>query len=71
MILLSSADFFSKATFFLKFSRILSECQTVLDPDQDQHSVGPDLDPKLFDILLILIWVKTVCEVYQQTTNVG
>ena len=26
-----------------------------LDPDQDRHSVGPDLDPKLFDTLIVLL----------------
>ena len=29
-------------------SGITSECETVLDPDQARHFVGPDLDPKLF-----------------------
>ena len=37
---------FSKSFFFLKIlSGIPSEGQAVLDPDQTQHFVGPDLDP--------------------------
>ena len=41
MILLSSADF-SKLTFKKILSGTLSESNG-LDPDQDRHSVGPDL----------------------------
>ena len=43
MLLLSSADFFQ-----VNFKKILSGTLSVsnsLDPDQAQHSVGPDLDP--------------------------
>ena len=34
-----------RITFSKKISGILSKCQNSLDPDQDQHSVGPDLGP--------------------------
>ena len=27
------------------FFKTQSECKTILDPDQDRHPVGPDLDP--------------------------
>ena len=37
---------FLKINFSEKFfSEIPSECQTVLDPGQAGHFVGPDLDP--------------------------
>ena len=49
-----------------------------LDPDQDQHSVGPDLGPnclqRLFaddNVLSVLIWVQTVCKGYQQMKKVA
>ena len=39
-----SMFFFSKSTLYRKIlSEIPAECQTVLDPDQDRGSVGPDL----------------------------
>ena len=40
MILLSYADFFSKFTFWNTI-RVTNS----VDPDQDRHSVGPDLVP--------------------------
>ena len=45
MLLLSSVDFFQNYPFQDVLSGTLPECQTFLDPDQDRHSVGPDLDP--------------------------
>ena len=40
MLLLSSADFFSKLTFWNTI-----RVSNGLDPDRDRHSVGPDLGP--------------------------
>ena len=46
ILLLSSADFFSKSTFYKKKSfRNNIRVSNGLDPDQDWHSVGPDLGP--------------------------
>ena len=53
-----------------------------LDPDQDRHFVGPDLDPNCLQRLstdytlegkelTLLIWVQTVCKDYQQITKVA
>ena len=42
---LSSAYFFQHQLFRNILSGIRSECQTGLDPDQAQPSVGPDLGP--------------------------
>ena len=43
---LSSADFFlSKLTFSKISFREAIRVSNGLDPDQDRHSVGPDLDP--------------------------
>ena len=44
MILLSSYDFF-KTNFFKKFFEHYIRVSNSLDPDQDRHPVGPDLDP--------------------------
>ena len=44
MLLLSSTDFVFKITFFPKILSENNQCHS-LDPDQDRHSVGPDLDP--------------------------
>ena len=44
---LSSADFF-KIKFLKKSFRNTTIVSKGLDPDQDRHSVGPDLGPKLF-----------------------
>ena len=44
MLLMSSADFFSKLTF-LKSSFRNIRVSNRLDPDQDQCSVGSDLGP--------------------------
>ena len=43
MLLSSSADFFQNKLFQKILSRTLSECQNVLDFEQDRHSVCPDL----------------------------
>ena len=52
MLLLLSADFFfSKFTFFKNFFQEHYQFRNTigvpnnLEPDQDRHSVGPDLDP--------------------------
>ena len=42
MLLLSSADFFFKISFFKK---LFQEHSGVFDPDQAQYSVGPYLGP--------------------------
>ena len=52
MLLLSSADFFSKLTFKKILSGILSECQTVLIQIRTD-SVGPDLGPNCFQRFFI------------------
>ena len=60
-MLLSSADFFSKSTFSkISFTNTIrdSECQTVWIQIRT-------------NIMLVLIWVQTVCKVYQQTTKVA
>ena len=41
----SASFFFSKLTFSRKSFRITIRVSNGLDPDQDQHSVGPDLGP--------------------------
>ena len=41
---LLSANFFSE----LFFSKHSCRVSNTLDPDQDRHNLGPDLDPKLF-----------------------
>ena len=59
MLLLSSADFFSKLTFQKKkISETLAEHQTVWIQVRT-------------DVLSVLIWVQTVCNAYQQTTEVA
>ena len=55
---LTSADFFQNQLFQKIISGIPSECQTVW------IQIRPD-------ILLILIWVQTVCKSYQQITLVS
>ena len=45
MLLLSSADFFSKLTFSKDSFRNTIRMSNSLDSDQDPHSVGPDLGP--------------------------
>ena len=45
MLLLSSADFFQKKFFSKTLSGTLSDIESnSLDPEQDRHFVGPDLD---------------------------
>ena len=57
MLLLSSADIFSKLTLKKIHSGTLSECQTVWIQIRT-------------DILSVLIWVQTVCQGYQHMTKV-
>ena len=45
MILLSSADFFQYQLFQKNSFKNTIKVSNGLDPDQDQHSVGPDLGP--------------------------
>ena len=45
MLLLSSADFFSKSLIQKVFHMNTIRVSNGLDPDQDQPSVGPDLGP--------------------------
>ena len=52
MILVSSADFFSKLTFSKNSFRNTIRVSNSLDPDQDLHSVGPDLGPNCLQRLL-------------------
>ena len=42
---LSSADFFKNT--FSKKNQEYHQCQNRLDPDQAQHSIGPDMDPSI------------------------
>ena len=56
MILLLSGDFFQNQLIRKNLSGIPSECKTV--------SINI-----WSDILLVLIWVQTVCKGYQQTTK--
>ena len=49
MLLLSSADFF-KINFKNSFRNII-RVSNHLDPDQDGHSVGPDLGPNSLRLL--------------------
>ena len=49
---------FFKINFFEKFFPELSECQTVWTQI-------------MTDIMLVLIWVQTVCKNYQQTTKIA
>ena len=58
MLLLSSGDFFQNQLFQKILSGTLSECQTVWIQIRT-------------DILLVLIWVQTVCKCNQQTTKVA
>ena len=45
MLLLLSADFFSKLTFSKQSFRNTIRVSNCLDPDQDRLNVGPDLGP--------------------------
>ena len=45
MLLLSSADFFSKLTFSKNSFRNTIRVSNGLDPDKDRRAVGPDLGP--------------------------
>ena len=51
MGLLSSADFF-KINFLKKFFQEHHQVSNILDPDQDQHCVVPDLGPNCLQRLL-------------------
>ena len=46
MLMLLSADFFSKSTFCKNSFRNTIRVSNFLDPDQARHFVGPDLGPK-------------------------
>ena len=61
---LSSADFFPKSTVSKNSFRNTIRVSNSLDLDQARHFVRPD-------ILSGLIWVQTVCKVYQPMTLVG
>ena len=43
--------FFSKLTFLKNYFMIYHFCVNSLDPDQDQHFVGPDLGPNCLQSL--------------------
>ena len=58
MFLLSSADFFQNLLFQKILSGTLWEYQTIWIQIRA-------------DILLVLIWVKTVCKGYQQMTKIA
>ena len=45
MLLLSSADFFSKSIFSKKTFKTTIRVTNGMDPDQDRHFVCPDLGP--------------------------
>ena len=45
MLLWSSADFFSKLTYSKNYFINIISMSNSLNPEQDQHSVGPDLGP--------------------------
>ena len=49
MLLLLSADFFSKFIFSKNLFKNTIRVSNNLDPDQDTHSVGPDLGPICLD----------------------
>ena len=51
MLLLSSVDFFLKINFFKNSFRSTIGVSNSLDPDKDQLSFGPDLDPNFFQRL--------------------
>ena len=51
MLLLLSADFFSKLTFSKYSSRNTRTVSNSLDQDKDPRFVGPDLDPNCFQRL--------------------
>ena len=54
------------------FCRLLITFENSLDPDQDQQNVGPDLDSKHFDILIVFLkefFEKVNFEKSQQMTT--
>ena len=51
MLLLLSADFFSKLNFSKNSFRKYIRVSKSLDPDQDKYSVGPDLGPNCLERL--------------------
>ena len=55
MLLLSASDFFSKLTFSNHSFRNTIIVSKGLDPDQDRHSVGPDLGPNCLQRLSLLL----------------
>ena len=54
MLMLASSDFFQILTFFQEHYQSVNN----LDPDQDQHSVGPNNGSKLF-AMIISRWQKS------------
>ena len=48
MLFFASAVFIKNCLFQKFLSETLSECQTFFYPDQDRHSVGPDLGTNCF-----------------------
>ena len=65
MLLLSSADFFSKFTFSKNSFRNTIRLSNSLDTDQDRPKVGPDLGPNCLQRL------SADDKCYQQTTKVA
>ena len=64
MLLLSSADFLQNELFQKEFRNTISVSNS-LDPDQDRHSVGPDLGLNCYqrlslDLLLSLFLLLQV-----------
>ena len=64
---------FSAAALLLDYKcRLLITFANSLDPDQARQNVGPDLDPKLFDTLMVFpkeFFKKVDFEKNQQTTK--
>ena len=50
--------FFQNSTFSKKYFRNTIRVSNSLDPDQDRHSIGPDLGPNCLQRLIISIWQK-------------
>ena len=45
----------TKLLLIFAFVRLLITLANSLDPDQARQHVGPDLDPKLFDTLMVFL----------------
>ena len=50
-----SANASNASLLFACLCRLLRAFANCLDPDQARQNVGPDLDPKLFNTLIILL----------------